>query len=75
MNYKEKLALVPIWKKCLLTLDEAAAYSGMARGRLMKLSDQDDCEFVVWNGYKRLFKRKKLEEFIEQMGDLEKKGG
>ncbi|OUN99621.1 hypothetical protein B5F98_00105 [Pseudoflavonifractor sp. An44] len=75
MNYKEKLALVPIWKKCLLTLDEAAAYSGMGRGRLMKLSDQDDCEFVVWNGYKRLFKRKKLEEFIEQMGDLEKKGG
>ena len=33
---------------------------------LIKLTDREDCEFVLWNGTKRLIKRKKLDEFLER---------
>lgn len=66
MRYEEKIALVPVWKKCMLSLEEAVAFTGIGRDRLLELSDQDNCDFVIWSGRKRLFKRKRLEEFIEQ---------
>ena len=47
-----------------LTLEEAAAYSGIGTGKLRKLSNDENCSFVVWNGRKRLLKRKELDEFI-----------
>ena len=57
---------VPIWEKSNLTLDEAAAYSGIGINRLRMLTDNDDCEFVLWVGAKRLIKRKKFDEYIEK---------
>lgn len=56
---------VPIWEKSNLTLEEAAAYSGIGINKLRKLSDAESCEFVLWIGSKRLIKRKKLDEYIE----------
>lgn len=55
---------IPIWHKTLLTLEEAAAYSGIGTGKLQELSNDENCSFVVWNGRKRLLKRKELDEFI-----------
>jgi len=55
---------IPIWHKTLLTLEEAAAYSGIGTGKLRELSNDENCSFVVWNGRKRLLKRKELDEFI-----------
>ena len=61
---------VPIWEKSNLTLDEAAAYTGIGVNKLRTLTDKEDCEFVLWIGTKRLLKRKKLDEFIEQAYSL-----
>lgn len=58
---------VPIWEKSNLTLEEAAAYSGIGINKLRKLTDREDCDFVLWIGTKRLVKRKKLDEYIEKM--------
>ena len=58
---------VPIWEKSNLTLEEAAAYSGIGINKLRLLSDKEDCEFVLWIGTKRLIKRRKLDEYIERM--------
>lgn len=66
MDYDRKVELVPIWKKSTLTLEEATAYSGIGRHKLAQLSDDPDCDIVMWVGRKRLFKRKKLDEFIER---------
>ena len=55
---------IPIWHKTLLTLEEAAAYSGIGTGKLRELSNDENCSFVVWTGRKRLLKRKELDEFI-----------
>lgn len=56
---------VPIWEKSNLTLEEAAAYSGIGINKLRTLSDDEDCNFVLWVGSKRLIKRKALDRFIE----------
>lgn len=56
----------PIWKKSNLTLKEAADYSGIGINKLRKLTDSEDCTFVLWVGNKRLLKRKKLDEYLEK---------
>ena len=57
---------VPVWEKANLTLEEAAAYSGIGINKLRELSDSDDCKFVLWVGSKRLLKRRPLEQYLEQ---------
>ena len=56
---------VPIWEKSNLNLKEAAAYSGIGINKLRRISDKEDCSFVLWIGSKRLIKRRKLDEYIE----------
>lgn len=70
MKYEDKLALVPLWEKVTLSLEEATAFSGLGRDKLIELADDPDCEFIIWVGRKRLYKRKKLEEFIEKLYSL-----
>ena len=57
---------VPIWEKTTLTLTEAASYSGIGINKLRRLTDKADCTFVLFNGTKRLIKRRKLDEYIEK---------
>ena len=56
---------IPIWQKTTLTVEEAAAYSGIGINKIRQLSDKEDCEFVLWVGTKRLIKRRKFDEYIE----------
>ena len=56
---------VPIWEKANLTLTEAAAYTGIGVKKLRQMTDEPTCNYVLWNGCKRLIKRKKLDEFID----------
>lgn len=58
---------VPIWEKQLLTLEEAAAYSGIGINKLRQMSNTRDCDWVLWNSGKRLLKRKKLSEFLDRI--------
>lgn len=51
---------IPLWEKAILTLEEAAAYTGIGMQKLRDLSSDERCEFVLWNGSKRMFKRQKL---------------
>ena len=57
---------IPIWEKSNLTLEEASEYSGIGINKLREISNEKDCPFVLWNGTKRLFKRKKLDEYLEK---------
>lgn len=58
---------IPIWHKSNLTVEEAAAYSGIGVHKLRELSDDEHCDLVLWNGTKRLFKRQKLDEYLNRM--------
>ena len=56
---------IPVWERATITLLEAADYTGIGRDKLKEISDSEDCDFVLWVGNQRLFKRKKLEEYLE----------
>ena len=58
---------VPIWEKGNLTLEEAAVYSGIGINKLREMSDSKDCTFVLWNGTKRLLKRRRLDEHLDRL--------
>ena len=57
---------VPIWEKSNLSLEEAAAYSGIGVNKLRELTNEKNCCFVLWVGSKRLIKRRLFDQFIEQ---------
>ena len=52
-------------EKANLTLEEAAAYFGIGINKLRDLTNEESCPFVLWNGSKRLIKRKALEKYLE----------
>ena len=56
---------VPVGEKANLSLEEAAAYFGIGINKLRDMTNDENCPFVLWNGNKRLIKRKQLERFLE----------
>ena len=56
---------VPIWEKSNLTLEEAAAYSGIGINKLREITNESTCNFVLWVGNKRLIKRRRLDAYLE----------
>ena len=56
---------VPIWEKSNLTLEEAAAYSGIGIGKIREITNEEKCRFVLWVGNKRLIKRRLFDQYIE----------
>lgn len=57
--------VVPIWEKANLSMEEAAAYFGIGINKLREMTNEDNCHFVLWNGSKRMIKRKAFEKFLE----------
>ncbi|WP_313580689.1 excisionase [Lacrimispora sp.] len=57
---------VPIWEKTNLTIEEAAAYSGIGINKIRELSNDEQCKFVLWVGSKRLIKRRLFDTYIER---------
>ena len=63
---KKSVPIVPLHEKFLLSVVEAAAYFGIGQNRISELALQDGCKFVVFVGNKKLIKRKKFEEFLDE---------
>lgn len=61
---------VPLWEKVTLTLDEASDYSGIGINKIRDISEQNECDFVLWVGNKRLIKRKPFVEYLEKCYSL-----
>ena len=70
MRGRKKENPIPMGERLNLTLQEAVVYTGLGREKLREITDQEDCDFVLWIGRKRLLKRKKLEEYIEKAYSL-----
>lgn len=64
---QDEVPVCPVWEKTLLSLEEASKYSGLGIHKLRDISNADDCKFVLWNGTKRMFKRKLLDEYLESV--------
>lgn len=58
---------VPVLEKANLTVEEAAAYSGIGLNKIRELSNEEQCSFVLWVGSKRLIKRRLFDAYIERV--------
>lgn len=61
---------VPLWEKPNLTVDETAKYSGIGRNKIREITSNEQCDFVLWIGNKKLIKRKLFDKYIEQSYSL-----
>ena len=57
---------IPFWEKANLTLEDAASYFSIGQQKLRDLTDNEDCDFVLWVGSKRLIKKYKFLKYIEE---------
>lgn len=65
-NQNQQAMILPIDRKMLLSIREAAEYRNIGINKIDELLKQPNCPFVLYVGTKKLVKRKAFEEFIEQ---------
>lgn len=58
---------VPIWEKHNLNVQEASEYFNIGVNKIRELSNSPDCPFVLWVDNKRLIKRVKFQQYLEQV--------
>lgn len=56
---------MPIWHKTNLTIQEAAVYLNIGLHKLREITNDENCNFVLWIGNRRLIKRKMFEEYLK----------
>ncbi|MDY4598776.1 MAG: excisionase [Candidatus Faecousia sp.] len=64
-NQTQQVTSLPIDRKMLLSIREAAEYSNIGINKIDELLKQPNCPFVLYVGTKKLVKRRAFEEFIE----------
>lgn len=57
---------IPLDQKAPLTLKEASVYTGIGINNLRDMSNERNCDYVLFVGRKRMFKREALLRFLEQ---------
>ena len=60
----QKGKAIPIWERVTISIEEAAAYSGIGRDKIRSLTEEEDCDYVLWVGKRRMIKRVKFEEYL-----------
>lgn len=59
---------IPLWKKYTLTVEEASLYFRIGQAKLRRMiSENEDADFILWNGNRPQIKRKLFEEFVDQL--------
>ena len=64
-NLEQQAMLLPIGRKMLLSIREAAEYSNIGINKIDELLKQPNCPFVLFVGTKKLVKCKAFEAYIE----------
>ena len=57
---------IPLELKPLLTMKEASVYTGIGINKLRDMSNEKNCDYVLFVGRKRMFKREALLRFLEE---------
>lgn len=61
---------IPFWKKAVMTVDEASAYSSIGINKLYDMPNDTRCSYVLRNGNRRLIKRKEFDEYISETMEI-----
>ena len=51
-SYRAMKKEIPFWEKSMLTLEESGAYFGIGVNKLRRMTEDENCDFVVWTGSK-----------------------
>ena len=58
--------IIPVWKRYVLTITEAAEYYHIGENKLRMIADEHpEADFIIMNGNRILIKRQKFEEFLD----------
>ena len=57
---------IPLEMKPLLTLKEASLYTGIGINKLRDMSNERNCNYVLFMRRKRMFKRESLLKFLAE---------
>lgn len=59
---------IPTWERYTLSVEEAAAYFRIGENKLRKLiNDNQDADFILWNGNRPQIKRRIFERYIDKL--------
>lgn len=59
---------VPLWERYTLSVEEAAAYFRIGENKLRRIiSENQNADFILWNGNRAQIKRKKFERYIDNL--------
>ena len=62
---------IPTWERHTLSVEEAATYFRVGENKLRKIiSENQDADFVLWNGNRPQIKRKKFEIYIDALNAI-----
>lgn len=65
---------LPINRRGLLTIDEAAEYSGLDVMKIRELAGDERLNLLIWNGNRRCIKRRPLEAYLRKKQEEETEG-
>lgn len=66
ISYCKEEVQIPIYEKELLTLNEAAALYNIGVNKIRKLTNDDNCSYVLFVGSKRLIKRRQFNLYLSE---------
>lgn len=53
-----------------ISVEEASGYTGLGRDTIYSLTQEDDCDFVLKVGHRTMIKRKKFENYLENLSSI-----
>lgn len=64
----KEITEIPLWQKYTLSVEEASKYFRIGQAKLRRLiNENEEADFVLWNGNRPQIKRKQFEEFIDKL--------
>ena len=59
---------IPTWERYTLSVEEAAEYFRIGENKLRKIiNDNQDADFILWNGNRPQIKRRIFERYIDKL--------
>lgn len=70
-RHNHKIQELPIWKKPLLTVVEAAKYFQIGESNIRRLTrEHKDKDFVLWKDSRVYICRKEMESFLDTINEI-----
>ena len=62
---------IPTWERYTLSVEEAAEYFRIGENKLRKIiNDNQDADFILWNGNRPHIKRRIFEGYIDKLNGI-----